>query len=103
MNKRTFIYKITPASKDFLQAADENGNNYMALHFGYLQKLLAEKVLVMAGPCLDAAFGIAIFYCDSEEEAAQVMNNDPAVKSGIVNSELHEFKLSLLQEGISPS
>ena len=100
MSRTTYIYKITPARKDFLQAADESGNNYMSLHFQYLQQLLAQDKLVMAGPCLDAAFGIAIFYSDSEEEARQVMENDPAVKSGIMSSELHEFRISLMRQDL---
>jgi uncharacterized protein YciI len=98
MNKRTFIYKITPARKDFLQAADENSNNYMVLHFKYLEELFAKGTLVLAGPCLDTAFGIAIFYADSEEEAKQIMEADPAIKNGIMNSEIHEFRISLMQQ-----
>lgn len=101
MDKKTFIYKITPASADFLQAADENGNNYMALHFEYLQGLLSQGILILAGPCTDAAFGIAIYYAASDEEATQVMNNDPAIKSGIVTSEVHEFKISLMQQQVN--
>jgi len=101
MEKKTFIYKIAPARKDFLEAADENGNNYMALHFGYLQELLSRGTLIMAGPCMDAAFAIAIFYAGSEEEAKRIMDNDPAIKSGIVSSELHEFKISLMQQQVN--
>ena len=98
MDRRTYIYKITPARKDFLQAADEVGNNYMALHFKYLQELLARGVLVLAGPCLDTAFGIAIYYADSEEEARKIMENDPAIKAGIMTCELHEFSIALMRE-----
>lgn len=43
MDKKTFIYKITPAHKDFLEAADENGNNYMSLHFQYYKSCLPIK------------------------------------------------------------
>jgi uncharacterized protein len=97
MDKKTYIYKITPATKDFLQAIDAQGNNYMSLHFEYLKGLLDEGRLVLAGPCLDTAFGIAIFYSGSEEEAKQIMERDPAVKSGIMSSELHEFRISLMR------
>lgn len=97
MDKKTYIYKITPARKDFLQATDAQGNNYMSLHFEYLKGLLEKGRLVLAGPCLGTAFGIAIFYSDSEEEAKQIMESDPAVKSGIMSSELHEFRISLMR------
>ncbi|MGZ4135865.1 MAG: YciI family protein, partial [Tumebacillaceae bacterium] len=65
-------------------------------HFGYLQGLLKEGKLILAGPCLDRVMGITIFKADSEEEARAIMNNDPAVVKGVMSAELHPYRVSLL-------
>jgi uncharacterized protein len=67
----------------------------MAEHFAYLQNLLKNKKLILAGPCLDGAFGIVIFEASSQEEAGSIMKNDPSIKSGIMRGELHNYKISL--------
>lgn len=68
----------------------------MSEHFGYLQSLLGEGKLLLAGPCLDGTFGIVIYQADSDQEAENIMMDDPAVKAGIMTAEFHPFKVSLL-------
>ena len=70
----------------------------MERHFNYLKKLKEEKTLILAGPCLDAAFGVEIFEAESEEAARRIMENDPAVKEKIMTFEPHQFRVSLLRE-----
>ena len=70
----------------------------MDRHFGYLKKLTDEKTVILAGPCLDAAFGVMIFESESEETARQIMENDPAIKERLMTAELHPFKVSLMRE-----
>ena len=69
----------------------------MEAHFIYLKNWLEKKVLVLAGPCLDAAFGVAILETESEEKAKEIMQNDPAVKGRVMTAELHPFRISLMQ------
>lgn len=67
-------------------------------HFAYLQKLLAEGKLIIAGRTaddLDKTFGIAIFRASSEEEARQIMENDPAISKGMMTSELFPYRVAL--------
>jgi uncharacterized protein YciI len=66
-------------------------------HFERLKKGLADGMLILAGPCLDGEFGIAIFRARSDEEAKEFMENDPAVKQGIMAAELHPFRVSLIE------
>ncbi|HEX8230402.1 MAG TPA: YciI family protein [Chloroflexia bacterium] len=63
---------------------------------------MEQKKVVMAGPCLDAAFGIVIYEADSEEEARGIMENDPLVVAGVMSAEMHEFRVSLLQPDYVP-
>jgi uncharacterized protein YciI len=67
-------------------------------HFDYLKKALAEKKLILAGPCLDGEFGLVIFRAASKEEAENFMKNDPAVRNQVMNAELHPFRVSLIEK-----
>ena len=63
-------------------------------HVNYLSKLKEEGKLVLAGrtQVSDAeTVGIVIVYAKDEDDANSIMSNDPAVKEGIMKSELTPF------------
>ncbi len=91
-----YIYQIRPVRPDFNDRSTAEDDKIMADHFQYLTKLLNDGKLLLAGPCLDAAFGIAIYKAESDSEAKDIMENDPSVVSGIMTAEYHPFKISLL-------
>ncbi|HEU4965793.1 MAG TPA: YciI family protein [Bacilli bacterium] len=95
--KKEFVYKLNPSRPTFIQDMTAEEEAVMGRHFHYLQGLLKEQRLIMAGPCLDAEFGLVVFVAESEEEAREVMNNDPAIKEGVMIADLHPFRVSLLQ------
>jgi uncharacterized protein YciI len=69
-----------------------------AEHFAHLQRLLADEVLVLAGPTLgETNTGIAVFEAEDEDAARQVMESDPAIAAGVVTGELREMRVSLLR------
>jgi hypothetical protein len=41
--------------------------------------------------------GICVFTAVSDTEAAEIMNNDPCVKSGVMMAKVHPFNLALLE------
>ena len=92
-----FVYLIRPNRSDFIESMTNEESKVMADHFEYLKQLLAEEKLILAGPCLDGAFGICVFKSESWENAETVMNNDPAVSNGVMSSELHKYRVSLIQ------
>ena len=59
------------------------------------KKLFDEGSLTLAGPCLDRAFGLAIYEAESDEEANRIAESDPAVRSGVMAVEVHPYRLSL--------
>ncbi len=93
-----FVYFIRPHRENFAETITEDEANIMGEHFGYLQELLNNGKLILAGPELTGKFGIAIFEADTEDEAKEIMINDPAVKSGIVTPELHPYRVSLIKK-----
>jgi uncharacterized protein len=69
-------------------------------HFKRLQYLLSEGKLILAGKTLDMdekTFGIVILEVETEEEAKNLMDNDPAVKRGIMIAELSPFRTALIR------
>jgi uncharacterized protein YciI len=68
-------------------------------HFAYLQRLLADGVLVMAGRREDAEFGVAVIRAESEAAAREITKADPSVSEGVFTGEVHVFRLALLADG----
>jgi uncharacterized protein YciI len=65
-------------------------------HFAYLQGLLAQGVLILAGPTLgDTNTGVAIFRADDEASAQLILANDPTIQAGVVRGELRPYRVSL--------
>lgn len=92
-----YIIKYKPPRPTFVDDATDEESMHIENHFEYLKKLLAEKVLILAGRTDDAHLGIAIIKVDNMEKAQKIMDNDPAVKSGVFSGELHEFRMALME------
>lgn len=91
-----FVYLLTPVRGNLAETASAEEEAILEEHFGYLERALGEGTLIIAGPCLDGAFGIVIFKAHSEEAAREFMENDPVVKHGIMKAALHPFCVSLM-------
>ncbi|HEU5141137.1 MAG TPA: YciI family protein [Bacillales bacterium] len=77
----------------------ERDNEAAEAHFKALQGLLKDGKLVLAGRTLESeetTFGIVILQTVDEEEARRLMENDPAVKGGIMTAELHPYHVALM-------
>lgn len=99
--KRHFCYRLSLREdlRDFKNWTEEESQT-VGVHFNYLKNMMEAGKLVLAGrtvnmPMTDKDMGIAILETDTMEEAAEIMANDPAVKSGIMTAELFEFSLAL--------
>lgn len=92
-----YVYLIRPTRDQFIETMTPEESEIMGNHFQYLQTLLSQQTLVLAGPCLDGAFGVVIYKAESLDAARSIMENDPAVQSGLMQSELHPYRISLLQ------
>jgi uncharacterized protein YciI len=95
--KKQFVYIVKPVKENFEKTATEKDNKIVGEHFLYLKNLLEEKKLILAGPQVNAKFGIVVFEADSEKEAEHILQNDPAVTKGVFTAELFPFRVSLLR------
>jgi uncharacterized protein len=69
----------------------------MAKHSEYVRKMFSEGKVVLSGPCLDGAYGIIIYKAKSIEAANEMFKNDPAVKAGVMDIELHPFRVGVME------
>lgn len=70
----------------------------VAEHFHYLQDLNSKGAIILVGRTQttdENTMGVAIFRAESEKEALGIMNNDPAVRKGMMTATLFPFKVVL--------
>jgi uncharacterized protein YciI len=93
-----WIYFIHPPRDDFAATMSDDERAVWATHFERLQRLLVEGTLIMAGPTLGSInTGIAVVEAADEAAARRLMEEDPAIASGIASGELRPFRVSLLR------
>jgi uncharacterized protein YciI len=95
-----FLYKIQPVRLEMLSVCQTpEEEQTISEHFTYLKSLTEAGVVPLAGRTLNtdhSCFGIVILTARSEEEARQIMLNDPAVKQRVMLAELYPFGMALL-------
>ncbi|MBC8479786.1 MAG: hypothetical protein H8D46_04920, partial [FCB group bacterium] len=83
MTQPQFLYqlKLIPRLLDESNWTEEE-NRIVEKHFRHLKNLVKNGVVLHAGRTSlmdEDGFGIVIFQADSEEDAHEIMNSDPAV------------------------
>jgi uncharacterized protein YciI len=93
-----WIYFLHPPRDDFADTMTEEERRVWGEHAAYLQHLLDDGTLVMAGPTLGSInTGIAVFEAADEHVARRIMEQDPVVAGGYAAGELREFRASFLR------
>jgi len=94
----TFIYVVTLVFREKFGKMSSEEEAIVEKHYARLKKALDDGKLILAGPCSDGAFGIVVFRARSERDAKKFMEDDPAVKGGLMKAELYPFRVSLMAE-----
>ena len=87
---------IRPPRPTFMHDASPEEDEVMGEHFAYLEQLLRDGRLLLAGPSLDPVFGVIVLVAETEDEAWELVRADPSVRAGLQTPELHPFRASLL-------
>ena len=94
----TFVTLLRSVRPDFtLESMTPEEKAIMQAHGLYLRQLLEEKQLILAGPCLDGAFGLGLFEADSAEDMRQMLAHDPAATSGAFFHDWHPVNIGLFR------
>ena len=98
-----FLYRIQPTRPAMLSdGATPEEDALTAQHFRYLQTLTEQGVVILAGRTLNtdpSSFGIIIFNAESEDVARSIVDNDPAVRGGVMRAELFPYRVALINAG----
>ncbi len=99
MREDLFLYRIRPTRPAMLsEGPTPDEARIVGEHFAYLQGLLADGRLYMAGRTDTTGpqtHGLALFRADSPEQAQAVLDADPAVRQGVMVGEVFPFRLAL--------
>jgi uncharacterized protein len=94
-----FLYRLQPVRLAMLvDGPTDSEVTIVGQHFAYLEKLVADGVVLMAGRTLnkdERTFGLVVFTTPSEAEAREIMERDPAVVKGVMTAELFPFTIAL--------
>lgn len=91
----TWIYMVHLTRPAAIASPTEEESAAFDRHFVWLQRACDAGMVRLAGPATDGAFGIVIFEAEDEPAARSFMAEDPAVRAGVMTSELHPFHVSL--------
>ena len=94
-----YLYKIQPTRLAMVTDPTPEEAQIVSEHFHYLKDLSEQGVMVLVGCTLNtdsSTFGIAIFKAESEDEAREIMLNDPAVQKGVMRAELYPYRIALM-------
>jgi uncharacterized protein YciI len=93
-----WIYFIHPPRENFAATMTDEERAAWGVHFERLQRLLADGMLILAGPTLGSVnTGVAVIEAPDEDAARAIMEEDPAIAGGFARGELRPFRVSLLR------
>lgn len=96
-----YLYLIRPARPEMLsEGTTPREEAIIDEHFNYLKALTEQGVVILVGRTQnndETTFGIVIFEAKSIEAASRIMNDDPAVKNGIMVATLFPYRIALLR------
>jgi uncharacterized protein YciI len=93
-----WLYLIHPPRENFVETITPDEVAVMQEHAEHLGTLLADGVLILAGPTFGAVnTGIAVIEADDEEAARAIMMRDPAITSGLMEPELRPMRVGSLR------
>lgn len=99
-----YLYVIRPTRLEMLaDGPTPEEADIVSQHFGYLEGLTKEGIVVLAGRTLNtdaSSFGIVVFNAKSEKAARKVTEGDPAVSQGVMQAELFPFRVALMGQGL---
>lgn len=92
-----FLYRLEPVRPEMPSDPLPEEAEVVGRHFAYLQDGVSKGIVKLAGRTLEGEiFGICVFEAESAQAAEEFMENDPAVKEGVMRATLHPFAIALM-------
>lgn len=94
-----YLYKIQPTRPEMLiDGGTDRENSIIAQHFQYLTDLKDAAIVLLAGRTMntdDTSFGIVIFQAETDAQAREIVDNDPAVRQNVMRAELFPYRIAM--------
>lgn len=97
MNQVEFLALAKARRENWLATMTPEEAEVMGRHLEYVKRMFEEGKVVFSGPCLDGAYGLIVYKAESPEAARSLYENDPLVQSGILDTELHPFRVGFME------
>jgi uncharacterized protein YciI len=94
---QTSIYYVLIHShgKKWVDSLSFNEQPGIINHVKYIRGFLENKKLVLGGPFPDNSGGMMVCNVETMKEAEKIANNDPAVKSGMLNVKVKKWYIAM--------
>ena len=89
---------LHPPRDDFIATMTAAERSAVDAHPAWLRTLLADGVLIVAGPCLGQVnTGLAIFEAPDQDTARRIVADEPVTSGGYLRGDLRPYRLGLLR------
>jgi uncharacterized protein YciI len=93
-----WVFFMHPPRDDFMATMTGAERSAFVAHGAWLRQLLADGVLIAAGPCLGQVnTGIAIFEASDEQAAQRLVAGEPVTSGGYMRGDLRPYRLGILR------
>lgn len=92
-----YVLRVAPQLQDESKWSEKD-QAATTKHFERLKQATEKGQVILAGrtsEALDKTFGLVIFEAENEAAARKFMNEDPAVKAGVMKATLHPYAVAL--------
>ncbi|MFD1361096.1 YciI family protein [Lentibacillus salinarum] len=72
---------------------EEKSRKYRPQHLAFLKQMRQEKKILMNGKFTDGSGGLVIYVADSFDQAVSYLQEDPYIKEGARDWEIHEWAM----------
>jgi uncharacterized protein YciI len=93
--KQQFLLILEGARPTIIEDITESEQEIVDHHFALLEEAHRQGTVALVGRCDDTPLGIVILQVNSRQEAQAILDNDPAVKAGLMIGKLYPFRVSI--------
>lgn len=90
-SKQQFLLVLEGTRPTFIEDITASEQKIVDHHFALLQEAHRQGKVALVGRCDDTPLGIVILQVSSRQEAEAILDNDPAVRAGLMRGKLHPF------------
>jgi uncharacterized protein YciI len=93
--KQQFLLVLEGGRPTIIEDITASEQKIVDHHFALLQEAHRQGTVALVGRCDDTPLGIIILQVNSRQEAEAILDNDPAVRAGLMKGKLYPFTVHM--------